>query len=132
MRVMACSSLNKYAAKALANSVFPTPVVPMKIKEPMGLLGSCSPARLRRMASDNAVIASSWPMTRLCSSSSRRNNFPSSLSSILPTGIPVHLETTSAISETSTSSLIILACASSACCFSFISVSANSACLILP
>jgi phosphoribosylaminoimidazole-succinocarboxamide synthase len=48
------SSLNKYSASALLNSVLPTPVVPMKMKEPIGLLGSCNPARLLRTASLNA------------------------------------------------------------------------------
>ena len=58
-RVMASSVLKRYSANALANSVLPTPVVPMKINDPNGLRASCKPARLRRMASDTAVIASS-------------------------------------------------------------------------
>ncbi|MDT4849556.1 hypothetical protein FQZ97_836800 [compost metagenome] len=56
---MAFSSLNKNAASVLANSVLPTPVVPKKINEPMGLRLSCKPARERLMASEMASIASS-------------------------------------------------------------------------
>ena len=41
-----------------------TPVGPRKIKEPMGCLGSFSPARARRMARLTALTASSWPITR--------------------------------------------------------------------
>ena len=40
MRTMKFSSSNKNSARALASSVLPTPVGPMKIKEPMGRLGS--------------------------------------------------------------------------------------------
>ena len=66
------SSLSKScAARALAVSVLPTPVGPRKMKEPIGRPSSARPARERRMASATAVIASSWPMTRWCSSSSR-------------------------------------------------------------
>ena len=40
-----------------------------------GRLGSLSPARVRRIACDTARMASSWPMTRLWSSSSMRRSF---------------------------------------------------------
>ena len=40
IRVMAFSSLNKNSARALANSVFPTPVVPRNINDPIGRLAS--------------------------------------------------------------------------------------------
>jgi hypothetical protein len=44
---------------AFANSVLPTPVVPTKINEPIGLDGSCNPVLFLRIASDIAVTASS-------------------------------------------------------------------------
>ena len=101
---MLFSLLNRNSASAFASSVFPTPVVPRKINEPIGRFVSCSPARLRRIALETAAIASSWPTTRLWSSASRLSSFSLSLCSILLTGIPVQRETTSAISSASTSS----------------------------
>ena len=44
--------------KALANSVFPTPVGPKKIKEPIGRFGSFNPALARRIALATAFTAS--------------------------------------------------------------------------
>ncbi|OPZ40408.1 MAG: hypothetical protein BWY99_00761 [Synergistetes bacterium ADurb.BinA166] len=59
------SSLSKRAsARVLASSVFPTPVGPRKIKEPMGRLGSFIPERARRTESATSSTASSWPTTR--------------------------------------------------------------------
>jgi len=57
--VIEFSSLNSTSLKALANSVFPTPVVPKNINEPMGRFSSCKPALLLRTASATAIIASS-------------------------------------------------------------------------
>ena len=49
--LMSASSLpNMNSASALASSVLPTPVGPRKMNEPMGRLGSLSPARARRTA----------------------------------------------------------------------------------
>ena len=64
MRTMARSSSKMNSAKALAVSVFPTPVGPRKMNEPTGRLGSCSPARARLTAFDTASTASAWPTTR--------------------------------------------------------------------
>jgi hypothetical protein len=50
----------------------------------------------------DASIASSWPMTRLCSSSSMREQRCVSASVSLKTGMPVHIETMSAISSSPT------------------------------
>ena len=50
MRTIADSSSNRKAASALVSSVLPTPVGPRKMNEPMGRLGSCSPARARLTA----------------------------------------------------------------------------------
>ena len=47
---MAASSSKRNSASARASSVLPTPVGPRKMKEPMGRLGSCRPARERRTA----------------------------------------------------------------------------------
>lgn len=49
-RIIASSSPNIDSAKALANSVLPTPVGPRKIKLPIGRLGSFNPARARLTA----------------------------------------------------------------------------------
>src|SRR3989304_4540116 len=65
-RTIASSSSKSSAASARASSVLPTPVGPRKRKEPIGRLGSFSPARARRMASATAPTASSWPTTRSC------------------------------------------------------------------
>ena len=64
MRTIARSSSNRNSASALVSSVLPTPVGPRNRNEPIGRLGSCSPARARRTACDTAAIASSWPTTR--------------------------------------------------------------------
>ena len=47
------------SASALARSVLPTPEGPTNINEPMGLVGSESPARARRIALETALTASS-------------------------------------------------------------------------
>src|SRR5579885_3013516 len=106
MRTSACSSSKRNSANARASSVLPTPVGPRKINDPMGRLGSFSPARARTTASATADTASSCPITRLCSSSSRWLSFWTSPSISRATGTPVHRDTTAAISSSSTSSLI--------------------------
>ena len=53
------SSPNIACAKALHNSVLPTPVGPRKINEPTGLFGSFNPTLPRRIALETAVTASS-------------------------------------------------------------------------
>ena len=106
IRVKAFSSSNRYSANALANSVLPTPVVPKNKKVPIGFFTSCNPARLLRTASLIASIASSWPTTLRCNSSSNFKSFSLSPCSIFITGTPVHLATTSAISSRVTSSFI--------------------------
>ncbi len=99
-----CSSLSKRnSARALLNSVLPTPVGPKKRKEPLGRRGSERPARERRMALLTAATASSCPTTRACRRSSILSSFSFSPSSILATGMPVQREMTSAISSSRTS-----------------------------
>ena len=107
MRTMAFSSSNRNSASARASSVLPTPVGPMKRKEPIGRRGSPRPARERRTALATSSSASSWPTTRWRSRSSMWSSFSISPSSMRETGMPVHLETTSAMSSASTSSLSI-------------------------
>ncbi|SHV75928.1 Uncharacterised protein [Mycobacteroides abscessus subsp. abscessus] len=99
----ASSSPNRKLASALDSSVLPTPDGPAKMNEPEGRRGSFRPARVRRMALETALTASSWPMIRLCSSSSMRSSRVVSSSVSLNTGIPVQLPSTSAICSSSTS-----------------------------
>ena len=106
-RTSAFSSLNRNSASARASSVFPTPVLPRNMNEPIGFFSSCSPARERRMASLTAFTASGWAMTRSSSRSSRWSSLCLSLSNILETGMPVHRATIPAMSSASTSSLSI-------------------------
>ena len=114
IRTSASFVSNKNSAKALHNSVLPTPVGPKNKKEPFGRLGSDIPDRDRRTALETAVIASLCPMTRWCRASSISNNRCLSLCNILLTGIPVERETTSAISSSVTRFLSSCFCAASA------------------
>ena len=106
-RTIARSSSNMNSASARASSVFPTPVGPRKMNEPIGRFGSCSPVRARRSAFATAETASSWPTTRSCRRSSMWISFSVSPSSSRETGIPVQRPTTMATSSSSTSSLTI-------------------------
>ena len=54
IRIIASSSPNIASARALANSVLPTPVGPRKTKEPIGRFGSFNPALARRTAAGQA------------------------------------------------------------------------------
>ena len=99
MRTIASSSPNRNSASVRASSVLPTPEGPRKMNEPVGRLGSLRPARERRIALETTSIAWCWPMTRLWSSSSMRISFWVSASVSLKTGMPVHIETMSAISS---------------------------------
>ena len=62
------------------------------MNEPMGRLGSFSPARARRTARAIVSIASSWPMTRLCSASSIWSSRSDSSWAMRVTGMPVHID----------------------------------------
>ena len=50
------SSPNRNSASVLDSSVLPTPDGPAKMNEPPGRFGSFSPARVRRIAWDSALI----------------------------------------------------------------------------
>ena len=119
MRTIASSVSNRNSASAFESSVLPTPVGPRNRKEPFGRFGSDSPARERRIASDTALTASSWPTTRLPIDSSILSSFSRSPSSILDTGMPVHFETTSAISSSVTLLRTSVGALASASCAAF-------------
>ena len=59
IRTIASSSSNKYFRQGARKLGFADAVVPRKMKEPIGFLSSCRPARLRRIASATAFTASS-------------------------------------------------------------------------
>ena len=101
--ISASSSPNRNSASVLDSQVLPTPDGPAKMNDPPGRFGSFRPARVRRIARDSALIASSWPMTRLCSSSSILSSRVDSSSVSLTIGMPVATASTSAISSSSTS-----------------------------
>jgi hypothetical protein len=79
-RISADGSANRNFARARATSVLPTPVGPEKMNEPMGRFGSLSPARLRRIERDRALMASSCATTDTWSSSSMRSSLAVSAS----------------------------------------------------
>src|SRR3954451_14413611 len=99
----ASSSPKRKLANAFASSVLPTPEGPAKMNEPPGRRGSLRPARVRRIAWLTLLMASSWPMIRLWSSSSMRRRRVVSSSVSLKTGMPVQFASTSAICSSSTS-----------------------------
>ena len=99
IRIIDSSSPKRNSAKVRASSVLPTPEGPRNTNEPVGRFGSLRPARERRIALEIISTAACWPMTRLWSSSSMRISFCVSASVSLKTGIPVHIETMSAISS---------------------------------
>ena len=97
-RIIAFSSPNNASASALESSVFPTPVGPKNIKEPIGLFGSFNPTRPRLIAFATIFTASSCPITLFFNVSSRPSRRCDSLWLIRVTGIFVQEETTSATS----------------------------------
>ena len=112
---------NMNSASIRGRYVLPTPVGPMNMKTPIGRFGSLRPARERRTALEMAVIASSWPMTLLCSASSMCRRRSCSSLAMRVTGMPVHMLTTSAMSSgpTTGASLSPSAPSSSSRCSSF-------------
>ncbi len=97
-RTNASSLPNMASASALASSVFPTPVGPKNINEPIGRFGSFNPLLDRLIALETDSTACSCPITRLCNIFSKFINRSDSFCSICWTGILVQRETTSAIS----------------------------------
>ena len=99
IRTRASWSPNIASANVFANSVFPTPVGPRNKNEPIGRFGSFNPLRARRIERATADTASSCPITRWCNSFSKWTRRSLSFFSICFNGIPVHCDTTSAISS---------------------------------
>ena len=89
-------------ARHLDSQVLPTPDGPRNTNEPIGRFGSFRPARVRRTAFAIAVIARSWLMTSLPSSFSMLIRRSASAWSRRFSGMPVILETVSAITSSST------------------------------
>jgi hypothetical protein len=112
-RTMFFSSSNRSAASAFASSVLPTPVGPRNRNDDPRVRDA-SPARDRSTASATASTAASWPTTRLCSSSLRWSSFSRSVDCSLDTGMPVHRDTTAAMSSGPTSSVSIASSGASA------------------
>src|SRR5690606_37482071 len=110
--INASSSPNIDSANARASSVFPTPVGPRKINDPIGRFGSFSPALALRTAFATDFTASSCPITLECKISSSFNNLSVSVDASFETGTPVQLDTTLAMSSVVTS---VFSCP----CFSF-------------
>ena len=129
-RIIASSSSNRHCASAFASSVFPTPVGPRKMNEPIGRFGSFSPARARRTASLSASMARSCPTTRSCSVSSMRSSFSLSRSSSRETGMPVIWPTRLAMSSSETRSCEGRPAASSARSVPYSSWSWSTSCLM--
>ena len=82
----------------MESSVFPTPVGPQNINDPIGLLGSFSPTLALLTALDIAVTASFCPTTLSWRTSSSLKSLSDSSSVNFSTGILAQTETTFAIS----------------------------------
>ena len=102
-RISASSESKSSRAKILANCVFPTPVCPIKIKEPIGRFGSFNPVRLRLIALTIFCTASSCPITFCWITFSNEESLVISDCSIRVIGTPLIMETTWAISSKPTS-----------------------------
>ena len=111
-RIIARSSSNRHSASALASSVLPTPVGPRKRKRAdrtvRVLQAGPGPAHGRRDGADRLVLADHAPVQLAPRGGPA---CPTSPSSSLETGTPVHLETIAAISSSPTSSLSMRAVA---------------------
>ena len=112
MRISASPLSKSSLAKTFASCVLPTPVCPKNIKDPIGLLGSFSPARFLWMAFTTLDTASSWPMTLPLISSGKTESLLPSVCAMRLTGTPVIIETTSATFSSVTISLLSLDSAS--------------------
>ena len=107
MRTMARSSSKRNSARARASSVLPTPVGPRNRKRRSAGSGPTGRPGSGGWRWPPPPTASSWPTTRWWRTSSMRTSLSTSPSSRRLTGTPVHRQTTSATSSSSTSSLSI-------------------------
>ncbi len=103
---MDLSDPNMASASAFVSSVFPTPVGPRNMNEPIGLFGSFKPTLALLTALEIDFTASSCPITLLWSMDSRFRSLSDSFSVSFFTGTFVHLETTCAISSSPTTRLL--------------------------
>jgi hypothetical protein len=112
--------LNNSWPKFFANWVFPTPVCPRKINEPIGLLGSFKPVWFLWIALTNTLIASSWPiiLSFRFFSKSKLMDFSLVVLSIFLSGIPEISDTTSVILSSLTISLFFFKSLSHSSCWS--------------
>ena len=102
MRIRASALPNMYSASFLAKYVLPTPVGPRNMNAPIGLFGSFSPTRPRWMERTNLSMASSCPMTSRFRLTAMSFSLCPSASPMRCTGMPVIMDTTSAIWSSST------------------------------
>ena len=96
---------NMNCASCFASSVFPTPVGPRNMNEPIGLFGSFSPTLFLCIAFTTLSMASSCPMTLDFSTCGICSSLMPSVCAILCTGTPDIIATTSATLSSSTVSL---------------------------
>ncbi len=96
------NSLPRWRASCLASSVLPTPVGPVKRKQPAGRSGMPSPARARLIAWLTLRTASSWANTTRCSDSSSVRSRSASEAVACFSGIRAIRAMTRSMSTTST------------------------------
>ena len=115
IRISASAEPNISLDNSLAKCVLPTPVGPKNKNVPIGLLGSFSPTRLRRIAFTRVSTALSCAMTLDSNSSFIPRSLIPSACAMRCTGIPDIIETTSAICVPSTVSRFSFKLSSHAC-----------------
>ena len=95
-------------ANTFANCVFPTPVWPRKMNEPIGFFGSFKPALFLWIDLTTFSIAKSWPIILFLTIEVSLDSLLLSVCLSLFNGIPVIIETTSAMFSSFTISLFFL------------------------
>ena len=114
--INASSLSNNSLARVFANWVLPTPVCPRNINEPIGFLGSFKPARFRWIDFTTLSIALSWPIILFLTIEVSLDNLLLSDCFSLFKGIPVIIDTTSAMLSSLTISLFFLHSSSHCAC----------------
>ena len=99
-------------ARILANWVFPTPVWPRNMKEPIGFSTILRPALFLWIALTTFSIAFFWPISLFPIMSFNLDSLLFSLLKILLTGTPLIIDTTSAMWDSSTLILFNFDCSS--------------------
>ena len=106
--IKASSLSNNSLARIFASCVFPTPVCPRNMNEPIGFLGSFNPALFLWIDLTTFSIALSWPIIFSLTKDVSLDNLLLSDCFNLFRGIPVIIDTTSAILSSLTISLFFL------------------------